>query len=258
MKKESIIIHVIGKVGEIEISPDLFDISEIKNLIMNFEHMLFPGGKRKRAKVSYQIDNGSVKNIFTTSRQEVVGFNALLIDIKKQGSIDILEQKSAESFENLQKSADETNLTYEITTTVAEDPVPFIISPETTWKRTEETWVETEIYMYGEITNAGGKSRSNIHIDTKEYGVLTIAADKTTLKKIEENMLYREYGVRVKAKQNLQSGELDTKSLRLIELIDIQKKYDEEYLDSLIERASPRWKDTDVDDWLGQLRGDYE
>lgn len=257
-KKESIIIRVTGKIGQKEISPELFDISDIKSMMDDFENMLFPGSKKDRPHISYKIDGGSVKNIFSTSRQEVVGFNALLADVEKQETIDILEHKSALAFEHLQKNSDETNLTYEITTSLSEDSAPFVISPKTAWKRTEETWIDAEFYVYGEITDAGGKNNSNIHVDTKEYGVLTISTDKPTLKEKEENMLYRTYGVRVKGKQHLQSGEMDTKSLKLIELIDIQKKYDEDYLDSLIEQATPRWQGIDADKWLGELRGDYE
>lgn len=257
-KKESITIRVTGKIGEKQISPELFDISDIRKLINDFENMLFPGSKTSRPHVSYRLEEGSVKNTFTTSRQEVIGFHALLIDVQNQKSIDLLEYKSALAFENLQRNADETDVTYEITTSVSEDPSPFIISPATTWKRTEDTWADAEFYVYGEVTDAGGKSNSNIHVDTKEFGLLTIATDKFTLKEKEENILYKPYGARVKGKQHIETGEMDPKSLRLIELINIKKKYDENYLESLIEKATPRWEGIDADEWLKELRGDYE
>gem|GEM_PF-100280 len=256
--KESISIRVKGKVGQKNISPDLIDISDIKDLMSQVENMLFPGSKKNRAQISYKIEEGSVLNTFTTSRQEVVGFNALLADVQNQKSIDILEYKSALAFESLQMNSDTKNLTYEITTSVSEETTPFVISPKTAWKRSEETWVEAEFYVYGEITDAGGKNNSNIHVDTKDHGILTIATDKLTLKEKEENMLYRTYGVRVKGKQHLQTGEMDTKSLQLIELIDIQEKYDQDYLETLIDKATPHWKGLDADAWLGELRGDYE
>ncbi len=256
-KLETISIKITGKVGNKDIHPELFDISDIKQLITDFENMLFPGSKKDRPHVSYRIEEGSVDNIFTTTRQEVIGFNALLADIQKQETIDLLEYRSALAFENLQKNSDETDLTYEITTSVAEESTPFIISPKTAWKRTEATWVDSEFYVYGEITDAGGKNSSNIHLDTKEFGNLTIATEKFTLKEKEENILYRTYGVRVKGKQHLQTGEMDTKSLQLIELIDIQKKYDSDYLESLIDKATPRWKGIDTDEWLKEIRGDY-
>lgn len=257
-KKETITIRITGKVGQKEISPELYDISEIKNLITDFENMLFPVSKKGRPSVSYRIEEGSVTHVFTTSRQEVVAFNALLLDVQKQNSIDLLELKSARAFENLQSQSDQKYLTYEIATSIADDLKPFTISPETTWRRTEETWVDAEFYVYGEITDAGGKSSSNIHLDTQNYGLLTIATDKSVLKEKEENILYKTYGARVKAKQHIETGEMDTKSLSLIELIDIQKKYDKDYLETLIDRATPRWQGIDSDTWLRELRGDYE
>ena len=48
-------------------------------------------------------------------------------------------------------------------------------------ERQEQVWVEAEFYLYGELTNAGGKSKPNIHLDTKEHGTLRIAVDKDTL-----------------------------------------------------------------------------
>ncbi|AXJ00904.1 hypothetical protein CYPRO_1653 [Cyclonatronum proteinivorum] len=254
-KKESITIRVNGRIGEKEISPELFDISDIRSLINDFENMLFPDSKKKRPPVSYMIEKGSVVNTFTTSRQEVLGFQALLIDVQKHNSLDLLELKSAAAFENLQRNADETNLTYEISTSLAADSSPLIISPNTAWKRTDDIWVDAEFYVYGEITNAGGKNNSNIHVDTKEYGILTIATDRFTLKEKEENILYNTYGVRVKGKQHIETGEMDPKSLRLIELINMNKKYDENYLESLIAKATPRWEGIDAEEWLNELRG---
>lgn len=43
-----------------------------------------------------------------------------------------------------------------------------------------------------------------------------------------------------------------------IEYIDYSPEYDEDYLNSLIEKAKGRWKDIDVDDWLDYIRGEVE
>ena len=59
-------------------------------------------------------------------------------------------------------------------------------------------------------------------------------------------------------KQQLQTGEVDTQSLKLIELVDVQKKYDQDYLDKLISRATPKWENVEAEDWLDELRGDYD
>lgn len=257
-RKETIKIRISGKHGKLDLTPDLYDINDIKHLLEDVEEMLFPDGKKGRPLISYELEKGSVIHKFNTSRQTVVGFNAVLHDVQKESSIDLLEYKSALAFERLQKTADERNHTFEISTSVSESETPFVISPETTWKRTDDIWVEAEFYFYGELTNAGGKNRSNIHIDTKEMGSVTIQTDKDFLKEKEENLLYRPYGVRAIGKQHLQTGEIDTSTLKLVELIDIQQKYDEHYLDRLIEQATPHWEGIDADDWLNELRGNYE
>ncbi len=257
-KKERIEIRISGKHGKLELTPDLYDINDIKHLLEDVEQMLFPVAEKGRPLISYDLEEGSVVHKFQTSRQTVVGFDAVLHDIQKESSIDLLEYKSALAFERLQKTADEKNHTFEISTSVSEPGKPFVISPETTWKRTEDIWVEAEFYFYGELTDAGGKSSINIHIDTKEHGSVAIKTEKYFLKNKEENMLYRPYGIRAIGKQHLQTGEIDTGTLKLVELIDIQEKYDENYLGRLIEQATPHWEGIDADDWLNQLRGNYE
>lgn len=256
--KETIEIRLTGHKGNVELSPDQYDISDVKQMLDHIEMMLFPESSRKRPTISYRIEEGSVVHQFQTDRQVVVGFDAVLNDIKEKSSIDILSPRSALAFEHMQQIADENNYLLELTTSVSDQKNPFVISPDTTWKRSKNIWVEAEFYFYGELTNAGGKNKSNIHLDTKTHGTLIIQTDKEYLKEIEKNLLYRPYGVRVHGKQQLQTGEVDTQSLKLIELVDIQKKYDQDYLDKLISRATPKWENVEAEDWLDELRGDYD
>lgn len=131
------------------------------------------------------------------------------------------------------------------------------ITPETRYQRSSEIWVDAEVYLYGTLTDAGGKDRSNIHLDTKEYGQVTIDSDKVYLKNIQENLLYKEFGVRAKGKQSLATGEIDMSSLRLISLRGYRPVYDENYLNGLIAKASKSWAGVDVDSFMSDLRG-YE
>lgn len=87
---------------------------------------------------------------------------------------------------------------------------------------------------------------------------MSIATGEEFLKEREENLLYRNFGVRATGKQNINSGEIDTRSLSLVELIDYQPKFDGEYLNSLINKAKKSWIDVDADEWLLNLRGEYE
>ncbi len=133
-----------------------------------------------------------------------------------------------------------------------------MINPSTKFFRTEDIWADAEFYFYGILKDAGGKNKANIHLETQDYGYLTIETGKEFLKGREENLLYREFGVRASGKQNTETGELDTKSLELLELLDYQPKFDSDYLDSLIKKAKKSWKDVDTDEWLLNLRGEYE
>ena len=78
------------------------------------------------------------------------------------------------------------------------------------------------------------------------------------MKEREENLLYKEFGVRATGKQNIETGEIDTKTLSLVELIDYNPKFDNAYLNSLIKKAKKSWKDINPDEWLLNLRGGYE
>ena len=95
-------------------------------------------------------------------------------------------------------------------------------------------------------------------MDTSEYGSLTIETKKYFLEGQEENLLYKKFGVRVVGKQNLETGEIDTKSLKLIALINYNPKFDADYLSSLISKAKKSWEGVDTDKWLTNFRGDYE
>ena len=119
-------------------------------------------------------------------------------------------------------------------------------------------WVDAEVYLYGTLTDAGGKDKSNIHIDTKEYGLVTIDSDKEYLKSFKENLLYKEFGVRAKGKQSLATGEIDMSSLKLVSLQGYRPVYDEDYLNGLIAKAAKSWANVDVDAFMSELRGGYE
>ena len=62
-------IRVSGKIGNVDINPDNFDIKEVISILENVENLLFPGDKKNRPIISYDIKEGSVKNLFKTGIQ---------------------------------------------------------------------------------------------------------------------------------------------------------------------------------------------
>ena len=145
-----------------------------------------------------------------------------------------------------------------VTTTSLSDEFELSINPNTKYFRSENNWVDAEFYFYGVLKDAGGKSKANIHIDTDDFGYIAIETGQDFLMVQEENLLYKKFGVRAKGKQNVDTGEIDTKSLGLLELIDYNPKFDSDYISSLILKAKKNWKGVVADDWLNNLRGDYE
>jgi hypothetical protein len=250
-------IKVSGNKGNLKLSPDNYDVKEIIAMLQNVEDLLYPTNKKDRPIISYDIQQGSVKHVFKTSIQAIIGFSAVLVQIQKNGTIDFLELKTAHAIENIQSYSYQKDYNFEITTSVDND-LTFIINPSSRYIRKENIWVDAELYFYGTLTNAGGKSKANIHLDTEEHGSLTIDTDKDYLMVQEENMLYKKFGVRAVGKQNVETGEIDKRTLKLLHLSDFTIKYDDNYLNSLIQKAKNNWKGIDPDEWLKNVRGEYE
>ncbi len=255
-KTGQIEIKVKGRKGNLDLSPDQYDIREIIDVLQNAENMLFPGTKRNRPVISYEIAEGSVRHIMKTTLQAVIGFNALLAQINTEHySVDFLELPTARAFEFFQQLAQKHNYEYEISTSVA-DSSKVVINKDTRFIRSEEVWADAEFYFYGTIIDAGGKGKANVHLETKDYGMLKIEAEKVALASYESNPLYKTYGVRALGKQNIRSGEVDKDSLRLLEIISYHPAYKEDYIQSLIAKARKSWADVpDADQWLQDLRG---
>ena len=258
MDKQGLIeIHIVGAKGNNQLSPDNFDIKEIKVLLESIEDLLYPNNKKDRPDITYSIETGSVRNIFKTSMQAVVAFSAVMTMVNQTGSIDGLELPTARAIEKIQDVARKTDYTFEFKTSNDVASV-LTVSPDTNYHRTTDLWVDAEFYFYGTLTNAGGKDKSNIHLDTNVVGSIIIATDKDFLKKEEKNLLYREYGVRVLGKQNVETGEIDRSDLKLLDLIDYTPRFNEAYINSLIANVGSRFNGLDIDEWISKIRGGYE
>lgn len=248
-------IKVDGAKGNIPLSPDNYDIKNIISILEQSENLLFPNNKKERPTISYDIQEGSVKHIVRTSLQVIIGFNAILASIQQNNySIDFLESPTAKAFEFFQETAKKQGVVFEISTSVDSSNKIFV-DKNTDFIRSEDAWAEAEFYFYGYIIDAGGKTTPNIHLDTKEYGVLKIAVDRKILSEYESNPLYKRYGVRTIGKQNVNTGEMDKSTLQLLEIIDYNPSYKEDYIKNLINKARKSWEGIgDADEWLSQLR----
>ena len=251
-------ILISGKTGNLPLSPDGFDIREIALLFETVEGLLFPEYKKSRPLISYKIEEGSVRNIFQTTLQYIIGFDAVLMQIPELGNIDFLDLRTAVSIETMQDLAIEKNYSIVLSTSLENNSV-LVIDKTTHYYRAENLWADAEYYLYGKITNAGGKEKANIHLLTEDFGTLRIATPIPFLDTYPENILYKPFGVRVTAKQNINTGELDTNSIKFLELIDHQKNFNANYIDKLRDKAKANWVGKiSADQWLNDVKGDYD
>ncbi len=245
-------VKVEGKVGNKALKPEDIDIAEIKDIISDVESFLYPrrADKAERPHISYKIEEGSAKHFFHLPISAVLLFNGLTGEIASRGTIDFLDFKRAEIIEKFQRNAIENN--FEITfTNSLSGAKTLIINKDTKYYNIAADFIETEMILYGKI-NAEGGVNPNFHIETKDYGRLTV--DATVEQLIEgEKRLYKFYGIRVSGKQSLLNGK--PYDLKLLNYIEYNPVFNRTELEILIERATPNLsKITDVDAWLNQLR----
>ncbi|MBU3679937.1 MAG: hypothetical protein FGM32_10085 [Candidatus Kapabacteria bacterium] len=251
-------IRISGFKGNLELTPENYDVKELGILLKDAEDLLFPSESRgDRPIVSYNVEQGSVRHRFTTSLHFIIGLNAVIAEVQNKQSIDFMHTRAATAVESIQRIAKERDYAFTISTSL-EQSSSLRIDADTNYHRTETEWVDAEFYFYGTVTNAGGKDKANIHVSTVDHGTLRVETPKAYLEQFTENMLYRSYGVRAVGRQNLQTGEIDTTSLRFVEMIDYQPKYDEAYLKSLRDKAMTAWiGEIDPEQWLRDVRGGY-
>ncbi len=246
-------IHIHGQRGSLKLTPESYDVAEILEVLIGIEDILYPGQKKDRPTIAYDLQEGSVRHVFRTGVQAIIAVTAILGQVQSASSIDFLELKTAKAIESLQRISAERDYVIEVRTSLSVG-APLTITPTTKYVRSESTWVEAEFYFYGELTNAGGKAKSNIHLDTREFGSLTLDTPKGVLASGKENILYRHYGVRATGMQNLETGEFDRTSLRFVDFVEHNPTYNEDYLDGLISRAAETWKGVDTTALLDDLR----
>lgn len=253
-----IAISIKGSKGNFDLSPDNYDIREIISMLENAENLLFPGDKRDRPVISYNIEAGSVKHILKTSMQYIIGFNAVIGQINQVENIDFLDLGTAKAFENIQDIAIKRNYIFDIRTSI-DSSNEIHIDKTTRFYRREAVWADAEFYFYGKITNAGGKDKANIHVYTEELGTVRIQIPISFLEQYDENILYRIFGIRAIGKQHSETGEIDTSTLKFVELVDYEPKYDEEYLKALRDKAKKNWLGhINPETWLKEIRGGYD
>ncbi|MFK8005721.1 MAG: hypothetical protein AB8H03_05090 [Saprospiraceae bacterium] len=259
IKKASFEFLIRGTRDEQLITPYHLDIDEVIQLLSNAKDLLFVDEKGKRPNISTKMEEGSIRLILTTAATIVIQTHALLEEVKLSNNLSVLHPKQQSAIQYFEKIAQKDRVTIQIGNSKELNKGLFI-DHNSSLENSESVWIPVELYVTGEVVNIGGKSKSNIHLDTKEFGMLIIKASKEMLLNDDQNRVYKTQEVRIKVKQNIDSGEYDIKSAKIIEFIDNDLKGEkpDEYLDRLIQKASSDWKNIEnTENWLKKVRG-YE
>lgn len=247
-------VTIKGKTIAGTLNPKDIDIAETREILTDVETLLFPikTEKDERPKVAYEVKDGSVKNIFYLPLAKAIMFSALMAEVGNRGNIDLLEPKAAAIIDKWQRKSYNSGRQYTITSSISENDL-LNISNESQFIAPQSDWVNTSLYLYGKIYEEGGLSKVNLHILTDRYGKLTVNATEEQLTEGDQK-LFKIYGLWVKGKQNLASGQL--KDLELVDYLKYHPEYDEIVLQKLIKKASTNWaRIGDKDEWLQEIRG---
>lgn len=235
------------------LDPKKVDINEIKDFISDIETFLYPNRKEKRNRphISYEILEGSVKHQFFLPITAVILFNGLTTEIKNRRNLDFLDYKRQYIIDKFQKKAIEKGYIIEFNNSISKNSL--IIDYTTSFIMIAPRFYESEFYLYGEIYQEGGKN-PNLHISTKKYGNLTIAATKEQIMDGDKKT-YKPYGIKVRGKKDFENKRLS--DLELVEFIPHKPVFSKTLLDKVIEKAATNLdKITDVDVWLNDIKAE--
>lgn len=151
-------IRITGSKGNLDLSPDNYDIREIISILENAENLLYSGEKKDRPNISYKIEEGSVKHILKTSIQYIIGFNAIIGQVTQVQNIDFLDLGTARAFENIQDIATKRNYVFSIKTSL-DNTNEVKVDKTTKYYRTEAIWADAEFYFYGKVTNQEARTK---------------------------------------------------------------------------------------------------
>ena len=236
------------------LAPGDIDINEIREYISDVETFLYPTRRDKlnRPQISYDIQPGSVIHRFSLPITGVILFNGLIKEMKNRNNLNFLDYKRQAVIDKFQKKAYENGITIELINSVYPDNF-MVINESTQFEMISPKNIEGEFYLYGEIYQEGGK-KPNVHISTKEFGNLTVAATKQQIVQGEKKT-YKPYGMKVRGKKNLENDTLS--DLELIEFVEYKPVFDQNLLDKVIAKASINLKKiSDVDAWIDDLKAD--
>jgi hypothetical protein len=247
---------VRGKIGETDITPDNISLTLLNNFTKDITDLLNSIQETKKEDIVVSIEKSSFK---IKSFIALAALNIIKADIETLNStkdLATINEKRSNIFEDwAKKTKANYGLEFEINLNGSEG---LKINSNSEYKRSDANiWVESEVFLYGIVTDLGGAQRPNIHMKTEDGKSITIDCTKNDLVNEKENRVYQPVAIRAIANQNLYTGEL--KEIRFSSFVDYKPVYNEKELLATIEKGRNAWSAIENHvEWVRNLRLDNE
>jgi HSP20 family molecular chaperone IbpA len=245
-----------GKQGDIEISPDNISLTLLSNFTRDISDLLSSVPESKKDDIVVSIKDGSFKIHAFVLLAALNIFKADFDTLLTTNNLSTINDKRSKIIEEwIKKVKSNSGLEFEI---IPENHPGIKINSQSNFNRLiNETVVESEVFLYGIVTDLGGASKTNIHLKTEDGNTFVISCSKEDLAKEKENHVYHSAAIRVFAKQNLYTGEISEP--KFIEFINYSPSFDEQELLATIEKGRNAWSDVkDHVEWVRNLRSGNE
>ncbi len=200
-----------------------------------------PGSLRLRVRDEERV----LQDVFSDYTQGVVSGNLDEIDPVRASVIELWQQQAKASISR----------SYELSTGPSNNVGMVVrISAETNFHKQKSLIVEVEEYVYGQIFDMGGKSKPNVHIELDNGKTLTVGSETSQLTEDRTNRLYSKQLIRITAKKNLKTNELQDE--KLIAFENYSPHFDEDEFQAIVRKGRIAWRSiSDPNAWLEELRG---
>lgn len=255
MEMGSLEIKITGKNKQgIPISPKTLEMRDAELLLSSAVDLMFPD-KKNREDAFIQFQDSSLKTIIASGILIISSFTQNLSALEKYKSLSSFPKSFQTGMETLQNYVIKNGYEIYIKTSLKDSPT-IKIDSQTKYFISKSITVDTELYLYGKLINAGGgKDNINIHLQTNE-GTIVLDTTEEYLSTFEKNLLFKQYEVHVSAKQNWQNGEIEPRTYKVISMREFNPAYDKKYNDKQTNKASKWMSKYKPNEILSVIRGE--
>jgi len=239
-------------------TPDNISFSDFNRF--NNEVANFISGQKDRDilnQITPRIESGSF--ILSVTLSAAIQANSLLADlnnISANKNLHTVDKTRISILETWQKRAvDKQDNQVNISSEEGENSFSTIKITSESIYNLNKTWVDVEDYFIGEIYNAGGKNRSNIHLtllNTEDD--IKISTSKYLLNHLNNLHLYDNVRVHARAKQNIITKEY--KQIELLEIVKWENNIPADSMNKARNIVKTAFRNVgDISEWISEVRG---